>query len=227
MHTLLLSLDLPLRPGQLSQLAGAVAASAGWQDDLFHNHKPDQEEEQTKAYHHRYPRIHYRVRHRNAQIWAIGEGVEALKRWLQDIPEELRIGARVHPLRVTGIREMSEEVHITASPVLYRLMDYLPFNHPNYQKWQGAPHLTARIALLEGAILGHILGFVQSMDQELSGKLEVHAMSIRQMKELRVHGRPRMGFNLVYRANIILPSGLALGHGVSRGFGVQQRIGQD
>ena len=47
------------------------------------------------------------------------------------------------------------------------------------------------------------------------------------MKKVRLHGNPMIAFNITYDANVLLPSGIALGRGVSTGFGwqVPARVG--
>ena len=41
------------------------------------------------------------------------------------------------------------------------------------------------------------------------------------MKKVRLHGNSMIAFNITYDANVLLPSGIALGRGVSTGFGWQ------
>ncbi|MFK7969323.1 MAG: CRISPR-associated endonuclease Cas6 [Bacteroidia bacterium] len=217
LQTFHLGFDLPLRPGQLSQFAGAVATAVGWEEDLFHNHRG---EEPDAAFHHRYPLIQYRVWKGKGELWAVGEGCEAIKRWLHQVPESLQIGKELMPLRISKLREESHELAMLSEPHFYRLMDYMPFNQDNYKLWQEAPHLTARVELLERVLTGHALGFASAMAYQLPERLELHLMSIRETRQLRFRQHSRLGFNLIFRANLALPDHMALGHHVSRGFGV-------
>jgi hypothetical protein len=216
-----LGFDLPLRPAQLSQFAGAVATAVGWDEDLFHNHRG---EELDTAFHYRYPLIQYRVWDGKAELWAVGEGCEAIRRWLRDIPESLQIGKTEVPMRISKLRETSHELAMLPEPRLYRLMDYMPFDQQQYKDWQQAPHLTARLGLLERVLTSQVLGFASAMNYQLPRRLDLHLMSIRETRRLKFRSHSRLGFNLVFRANLSLPDKMALGHHVARGFGLTNVI---
>ncbi|MCB0561809.1 MAG: hypothetical protein H6573_35105 [Lewinellaceae bacterium] len=59
------------------------------------------------------------------------------------------------------------------------------------------------------------------MGYRLPERLEVNLHEIQFMKKVRLHGNPMIAFNITYNANVLLPSGIALGRGVSTGFGWQ------
>lgn len=111
---------------------------------------------------------------------------------------------------------------MTDAPVFYRIFDYIPFSSENYALWQAAEHLVARVELLEKVLTGHIISLVNAMDYKMDKHLEVRIMTIREMRTVRKHGQSVLGFNLIFKANIDLPPNMALGRGVSFGFGVTQ-----
>lgn len=65
------------------------------------------------------------------------------------------------------------------------------------------------------------------MGYRLPERLEVNLHEIQFMKKVRLYGNPMIAFNITYDANVLLPSGIALGRGVSTGFGwqVPARVG--
>lgn len=241
--TLTARFSIPLRPHQIPTWRGAVAEAAGWHNDLFHNHNNPKEEPITLGegtgpvaallekvdtpakLHYRYPLIHYRVIERQAGIFAIGKGVKALRQWLLSHEDNIQMGRRTYPLMIDALQEQQHEMQMLPEMQYYRLMDYLPFHADNYKKWKQADNLIERIQLLQDTLTGHILGLTKSLGYWLPERLEVRIMNIRETRTLKVHGTQRLGFNLIYKANIDLPLGLALGKAVSHGFGTQRKAG--
>ena len=83
--------DLPLHAKQLAQFRGAVAESAGLENDLFHNHKGENE------FHYRYPLIQYKLNKGKACMVGIGEGVDALFTFLLKSGRRIIGRARNYP----------------------------------------------------------------------------------------------------------------------------------
>ncbi|MEM7374544.1 MAG: CRISPR-associated endonuclease Cas6 [Bacteroidota bacterium] len=238
--TLTVRFSLPLQPHQIPQWRGAVAEAAG--DDLFHNHnnRPDEPilvgEGQlgvgvlletirtSKKYHYRLPLIQYRVIDGQAGIFAIGEGVPILRRWLLSHEEQIRVGGKVVALMIDGMQERKYQVRMLPEMRTYRLMDYLPFHAENYLKWQQADDLIERIQLLQNTLTGQILGLTKGLGFWLPERLELRILTIRKTRSLKVHGTQHLGFNLIYKANIELPPNIAIGRSVSHGFGTQRPV---
>lgn len=240
--TLTVRFNLPLRPEQIPQWRGAVAESASWENDRFHNHAPmevapmdpdtgsadsnllTQQKVSTlkDKFHYRYSEINYRVEKGKAAIFAIGKGVEELRRWLLTRNSEFEMGGRTRTLLIESMQENIHQVKMLPRMRMYRLMDYQPMHSENYKKWQAAPNYIARIELLNNILAANILAFASSQDWQLPERLEVDIMNIRETRTVKTHGVKRMAFNLIYKANIDLPAGLSLGRASSFGFGVQQ-----
>ncbi|MEM7659705.1 MAG: CRISPR-associated endonuclease Cas6 [Bacteroidota bacterium] len=242
--TLYTQFSLPLRPGQIPAFRGAVAEAAGWEQDLFHNHArtevvpapqpvaegPSTEPEEAPPvtlkdqFVYRYPRIQYRVRDGKAVIWAIGEGVPALRRWLMEKEDQILIGGRKRPLLIEQLREGSHQLRLLPKKRLYRLMDYQPFNGENYREWQQAEHLIARIQLIERILTGNLLNIAKVAGVFVEERIEAQLMNLRDTKTVRTHGTQRLAFNLIFQTNLDLPPSVALGRAVSHGFGVCERV---
>ena len=245
LHILQTNFSLPLSPKQISSFRGAVAEAAGWEKDLFHNHDNTQvilEERESNGqqplgnlqlaiqaksvtlkttYHYRYPLIQYRVMNGKASIWSIDKGTDALRTWLFTKDSKLLMGNREVPLLIEGMKELPFQLKMLPEMKGYRILDYLPFNDDNYKKWKATERLSERIIMLESILTGHILGFSKSMGYQLPERLEVQLLHIWDTKTMRLHACKRLAMGLVYKANIDLPPGLALGKGSSHGFGVQ------
>ncbi|MCB9352680.1 MAG: hypothetical protein H6573_35140 [Lewinellaceae bacterium] len=211
-----LTFDLPLYPRQLPQWRGAFNEMAGWENHLLHNHKGEKE-----AYHYRFPLVHYRMWRGKAAVTAINEGIEAVQEALAANSWDINWEGEQKTLQVEGLNMKEHDLRMLPHPKTYRLFNWLALNQENYEKWQHSKSLVQRAALLENILAGHILGFCTAMGYRLPERLEVNLHEIQFMKKVRLHGNPMIAFNITYDANVLLPSGIALGRGVSTGFGWQ------
>ena len=241
-ETLKLKFDLPLNPSQIYQFRGAVADAAGWENNLFHNHGyqspsenlpgaaneenapqvPSEKEVFRQAIFYRYPLIQYRCEDGKAVIWGMGDGIKALQQWLNQGLDTFRMGGRRCPLRIIDFKGTDFYLEKTKQFYTYRLMDWLALNQENYEKWNKIDRYTERIKLLEEVLAGHLLGFATAANWQIPNRFEVYLHNVRSVRPVKVHGSERMAFNVLYRTNLKLPAGVAIGRSVAFGFGVQQ-----
>lgn len=231
--TLSLNFDLHLYPRQISRWRGAVAQSSGYHP-LFHNHRnetaitevPPADSPATKRYDYRYPLIQYRSQQGKAALFGINKGAEALRQWVMQTGGKLNMGGRNHDLRLIKLEEEQWNLQMLPRMATYRLMDWTPLNQDNYQKWRTAKNLAERVALLDRILVGNLLSLSNGLNWQLPQRLEASLWHIRSTKKVRVHRDERMAFNVLFKANIDLPDGMALGRNVAFGFGVLKRCGE-
>lgn len=207
--------NIPLRPRQIPQFRGGVIESAGFDQDIFHNHPPE------GGSLHRPALVQYRVSRGRAVLWGMGAGADALERWWLSAPETLRFDQREYPLQTAEVRRDNFRLDFADDWRYYRLHDYLALNAPNYRRWLDNPNLRFRAGLLESALTGHLLGFCQAAGWQLPQRLDLQVVDLHDRRKTRYHGAELMAFELTYRCNLLLPEGIALGKAVSHGFGVQ------
>ena len=220
--TIQLNFNLPLTPAQIPAWRGAVAASAGWDKDAFHNHQGSQS---AKTVHYRYPQVHYRSEGGRAAIWAWGDGVTAVQQWINNTDlAAFRMNGKPCPLMLTNFQQQDQPLAQTSEWYTYRLLDWLALNQDNYTRWQALPTLMPRIRLLEEILTGQILGFATANDWQVPERFTAELVNLKRIRPVKVHGDRRMAFNVLFRAPLRLPSGMALGRSVAFGFGVQMPI---
>lgn len=217
LHTLQTTLNLPLHPHQIPLLRGAVVEALGKKHDLLHNHKGDEE------YHYRYPLVQYRTWRGKAALFGMEEGTTVLRQFLLQT-RELKLRQQLVPLSIYHLQEKEYPIYMTDNMRIYRLMDYLPFNQENYEIWQQAANFQERIKLLEGTLVGHIFGFANALPWKLPEHLSLELMLPKNIRPITIHNHRRIAFNLLFKANIALPPGIALGRSVAFGFGVLQTV---
>lgn len=203
---------------QLPQWRGAFVEMAGLEDDFFHNHEGE------GKYHYRYPLIQYRMWRGKASVTAFNEGVAAIQQALSDNTWEVNWEGKPVPLSIEDMRMHEHYLRMLANPKQYQLFKWLALNQENYERWRQCKNLAERVTLLENILTGQILGFCDAMGWRLPERLEVNLQYLSFMQKVKFHGNPMLAFNATYDANVLLPSGLALGKAVSHGFGWQMPV---
>ena len=210
-----LTFDHPLRPNQVHQWRGAFIEMTKRQHHYLHNHVSN------KEYHHRYPMIQYRSWSGKASVTAFNDGVEALQRALADNDWVMNWNKQQKSINVEDIK--LQEYYLRMLPELreYKLYNWLALNQENHKKWKACENLAERALLLENILASQILAFCSSVGWQLPETLDVKLMELYTTKTIRLHGNPMLAFNVNYKANILLPPGIAIGRGVSVGCGWQ------
>ena len=220
-----LTFDLPMYPRKIHLWRGAVVEHVGRDKDLFHNHDNGQDQQRSnQKFHYRYPLIQYRSRNGKAQIHGLTQGADALRQWIESSPKTIRISGRKYPLQLANYQEDEFPLQITEEVHTYRLMDWMPLNQDNYQRWLQMDRLTQRVALLEEILAGHLLAFASGVDWTLPRRFDAYLLTIKGIRNVYWHGHNRLAFNVLFKTNLLLPPGIALGRAVSHGFGVTHPV---
>lgn len=212
MRLLSLAFDLPLARRDIAGFRASVAAAAGLEQDLFHNHRDD------GSVQYRYPLVQYRSERGKAAIIGLDQGGDAIYDWYRAAGNRLLWNGQEHALRIErlDVREYAIQYHDEPRP--YRLRQWLALNQANYRDWQADLH--ARSAELDRVLVAHILTFCRAVGWRLPERLDAGVVSIAATYRTRLLGNELMAFDLTFRSNLALPPGIGLGKGVSHGFGV-------
>lgn len=211
-----LLLDIPLRGNQVRNFRAAIIEATDRKLELLHNKTEDGESVN------RYPLVQYRVRGGQASAWAVGPGCDHLRQWLFQSQGQLKMGGRTHAFRVVDWKDDRFELGMLPAekPQWYYLNRWLPLHKEKYMDWLHAPHLTARVGLMENQLVSHILAFARDLDWWLPERLHVNLQQIVHTRKVKFHDNNFVGFDVVFSANVALPPGIGLGHAVSHGYGI-------
>ena len=174
-----------------------------------------------ESYHYRYPLIQYRSYKRMASIFALNDGIEAIQQVLSTNAWRINWEGEPRPLQITGMQMQEYTLRMLARPKTYQLFKWLALNAENYEKWQQCTGLVDRIALLGRILASHIIAFAGSVGWRVPERLEVRLQDLQRVDMLYCHGIPLLAFNVTYTVNALLPPHIALGKGVSHGYGWQ------
>jgi hypothetical protein len=198
---------------EVPALRGAVVASAGKENTLFHNHL-------GKDYRFGYPLIQYKRIRKKPHLVCIEEGVDEVHHFFENIQEGLILGNRPYELKVDNIRLNRFTIQVCDKGIQYFIKDWLPFNQENYRKYKALTSEIEQMELLEKILTGNILSFAKGIDWKVEKEIKLRIQDIVQTNIIRVKGVKREAFTLNFITNIFLPNHIGLGRNASLGFGV-------
>lgn len=223
-NTLSVIFDLTLQKESLPAFRGAMAAFAGHDNALWHNHTGENE----KPYLYRYPLIHYRIHNNNAALYGINEGAEAIDTVLRSKNiSNFYMNGRGCPLKICEWKQDSNfGLKLLPQTHSYRLYNYLPLTPENYTNYKQLPKFTDKVQLIETLLANHIIAFAQAVgwQWQKDQRLEVVVQDIDRIKKTEVMGTPMMAFDLVFTANALLPDRLGIGRKTAFGYGWLYRL---
>ena len=132
----------------------------------------------------------------------------------------VRIGRRREPLLFVDMEAYETPLAVIENFRTYAISKYLPLNQTNYAEYQATDRLIDRLLIIERSIVGNILSFAKSMDVFFDMQVEARLMDVTNARTYRYKNISMTGFDLTFKTNVSLPDGIALGKGVSLGFGV-------
>lgn len=194
-------------------LRGALLHLADGDTTLFHDHLGDK-------LRYKYPLVQYRESNGHALVFCLGDGVPAVEKLLGTASSaEVRIGRRVEKLLVDGETRLNDELSLSDVFQEYTIRRYLPLNQENYARYKTLDSIVDRYQMIEKCLIGNILSFAKSMGMFFDQQIEVKIQDVANTHEY-IYKKVRMlGFDLKFKTNVSLPRHIALGKGVSIGFG--------
>jgi hypothetical protein len=205
-----------IKASELPKFRGAVIATAGRDNNLFHNHNGE-------GFDYRYPLVQYRIMGGKAAMVCINDGIEQMQSLLGGdfLMRPVKFGGREERIVVEDMRINEFEPRLLDVPVRYHISRWLAFNQDNYRLWQSLETDDERIAKLNSLLVGNIISFAKGIGWQIDGRLEVNVdASTIEIQHSRYKDRVLIAINADFEVNLFLPRGIALGKGVALGNGV-------
>lgn len=194
-------------------LRGALLHLADGDSTLFHDHIGDK-------LRYRYPLVQYRESGGYASLFCLGDGVVAVESLLCAASSaEVRIGRREEKLLVDSETRRTDELVLLDEVQEYNIHRYLPLNQENYAKYKATDSIVDRYQMIEKCLVGNILSFAKSMGMFFEQQIKVKILDVANTHEYTYKKVRMLGFDLRFKTNVVLPRYIALGKGVSIGFG--------
>jgi len=228
-HTLSVIFDLRLNQDDLEAFRGAVIAVADKENELFHNHRNQEDDGDAHKFHYRYPLIHYRIQNHSASLFGINDGAKAIDKLLRaKVFKDFKINGRPVALNLVERQENSSfALSLNAKQrYAYRIYNYLPFTPDNYNQYKALPDFIRKIEFVEKLLANHLVAFAHGVDWTFpkNRRLDVSIQDIDRIKKAGVLGVQMMAFDLVFNCNALLPDRLGVGRKAAFGFGWIYRL---
>lgn len=220
-ETLTLRFDLRLSPEELTRFRGAINRLLPQGDALLHNHLDE-------GLRYAYPLVQYKVLGSKASIVAVNEGITAITPLLSTTATSISLGQRKVALELLECTPAVCPIAFFPQCRTYRLRQWLPLNEGNYALYQQTPSLAERISQLDHILVGHLLSFFKGVDLSITHEIVAYITRLHTMpKPILFKGIRLLAIDLDFACNLSLPTGIGLGKGVSRGFGVMTALDED
>ena len=238
-HSLSLTLSLPLRPKHIYDFRGAfidmLIEHKLPQDiiEIFSN-KSDDGTQQGKPIE-QYPMVQFRSIDGIATLWAVNEGVTALKKVIKSaVLNNFNINGQDYPLEI--IKEVDREtLDIGFSKEMdfhYHVKQLLPLNEPKSNEYKNTSSYVSKIKLIEKIILNELvlLTYALKLKNPPEIKVEITDVISKSKSPYRTKNKneriqiDEYTFNIKFRTNMELPNEISISRHKSCGYGILYRI---
>ena len=200
-------------PGhKLPLFRGAVINMLQQDNILFHNHEGE-------GLRYSYPLIQYKLINRHAAIVCIGEGSEAVSSFFSAYNSEISLAGHHMTLHLQSANCDTVTIGISESLHNYRLTGWMPLNAENYRHYSDTESISGKCRILENILTGNILAFAKGIGLFFEEKIHCPITDILRQYVLTYKNIKFVGLDILFKSNVLLPSGIGLGKGVSVGFG--------
>ncbi|MCW5921725.1 MAG: hypothetical protein KIS77_05230 [Saprospiraceae bacterium] len=220
-HLRLLSVafDTPIHPWELPAFRGAVAAKAGYEHELFHNHNNE-----TGGYHYRFPLIQYKHNHGRPMLVCLNEGIEELHHFFSQPDWTLNLNGRATPVRIHSLDVRQCSLEVRERHARYHIRQWLALNEENYGLYTRLPGLPERLMLLQQILQNQLVSLLHQLGCEKDGRVEVRVQHLKDERWVSYKGVKVLAFSLEFTCNVGLPDFVGIGKGCSIGWGVVRRL---
>lgn len=212
-HVFSLFTDINLKQEEIPFFRGAMICLVGVDKVLFHDHEKN-------GLRYSYPLVQYKIIEGKAAIIAIGGGVASVEATISCVGKTLQVGRRKVLFNVVDTQLQRCLITITENTHIYRLSHWLPLNQNNYGMFSTLESLREKCAMLERLLIGNILSFAKGIGVYFDEEIKVSIVDIEKAEQYLFKNVKMLGFDVVFRTNVLLPRYVGVGKGVSLGFGM-------
>ncbi|WP_080053900.1 CRISPR-associated endonuclease Cas6 [Spirosoma aerolatum] len=191
---------------------------------LLHNHLQTDDESATDAirFRYAYPLVQYKVLRHIPTLVGFGEGAKLLAQLFLQV-STLSINGKLIPVHTRHIRCEQVPIGMADELLEYNFVTlWMALNQANYRDYRRYSD-AGRAAQLKRVFTSQILATFRTFGLWLSlhERLRVHLSLDERATQFK--NQRMVAFSGRFLANVVLPNGLGLGKGVSRGFGSVER----
>lgn len=201
---------------------GAIIQKVGLDRDIYHNH--DNNANSNKQYHYRYPLVQYRRDRNRPALVFIGQGIVEAGHLFAQPDWTLTFAGRTQAMSIADLQVRQHSFGVTPNEYRYYTVHrWQALNDANYQRYNQTDDLAARIQMLQQILTGHIISFAKGINYQLEQRFDLCITDILSTRINHYEGVKVQTFEARFKTNLLLPPFIALGKGVSLGFGEVRR----
>lgn len=196
---------------------GAIIGKVGLDKDIYHNH--DNNADSPKQYHYRYPLIQYRQDRKRPAMIFIGHGIPEAQHLFAQPDWSLTFSGRTQTMNIADMQLRRAAFGVTPDYRYYTLHRWQALNEENVKRYYATEDLSERLAILKRILSGHIISFAKGIDYRIEERFEVQITEILRTQTVQYEGIKALTFDVRIKTNLVFPPFVAVGKGVSLGFG--------
>lgn len=215
-----LTFNFSLHPGNIRAFRASIVEVVGLGHHLFHGH--DNSVAGEIKYSNAYPLIRFGVRKGRACITGMGEGADALLRYLVPIlPDTLLIAGKPCATTDWRIENRQWTPELASGYCTFGIHQWMALNKNNYTAWKKyADNAGAQRLILDRCLTGHLRALAENSNPALDRSMIVaRVLQQDRVKKIQWKNNDFVLFNVIAEANFMPPFGLGLGRCHSFGFG--------
>jgi hypothetical protein len=211
----------PIQSYDIPKFRSAVIEKSKRESDLFHNHLDDQQ------YIYRYPLIQYKVTDKKASLVCLNEATEDIHYLLRQKTFDFRIGSENIRYEIEDVRLKYERIQTWDHDFIYNIHNWMALNQENFMTYQKMDSLPERLIFLQELLEKHIRIFMEAMNAAEPVPLKVKIKEVKSEKYIEYKNIFHLTFCLNFSCNLSIPNHVGLGKGVSVGFGIIKKLGEN
>ena len=205
----------------IPKLRAAIIEKTKRESDLFHNHQDEEK------FIYRYPLIQYKIKDRKPCLICLREATEDIHYLLKAKDFKFRIGKDYYDFDIEDVRLKYERIQTWDEDIRYNIHHYLALNQENFQTYKQKESLWEKIQFVEDLLHKHITIFATEMEAYLPIPIQVKILDIKEEKFIEYKNVFHLTFSLNFKTNITIPDYVGIGKGISVGFGIVKRLGDN
>jgi len=202
-----------IQPWEVPAFRGAVIATAGKQNILFHNH-------QNETFRYGYPLIQYKEVDRKPMLMSIDQGIEEIHHFFEKMQLGILLGDRPYELKIDNLNMNQFTLQVWDKMWDYSMRNWIALNQNNYPVYIKIEALSDKISFLENLLKANILSFAKGIGWEIENQIEAKIKYLSEPRLISLKGLKVMSFNCDFSTNVFLPNYLGLGKSVALGYGI-------
>ncbi|GAB4409601.1 MAG: CRISPR-associated endonuclease Cas6 [Bacteroidia bacterium] len=211
--------DDEMEAHEIPALRGAIAARAGYDHILFHNH-------QDEGYRYAYPLIQYKRIGRRPAVVCVGRGVEEIHHFFQQPDWSVEISGRRLPMRILRMDLALISLALLDAPRTYAIRKWVALNPENWNSYQQIGSVAEQRDFLARKLTGNMLSYAKGIGWHVDGRIETTLLDA-DIHTVRIKSVSLTAFDARFRTNVSLPDDIGLGGKVSLGYGTVRAVAAD